>query len=381
MRVRALGAVMAVAILCLAGCGGHDAMAAARSGGPAVRVIQAPSARRGSFVSLVPACACTAHTELEQFSIASGRRLRLLDAVSAGGLNLATPAAQANGWLLLTFTAGPRCALSGVFAECPKVAPDSCVNRVESLTPGRGGLTDLFTEPGSVQIGEVVPNRSGSRVVFSQTPCTRERGRTGLYVRELASGRQWPVMTRSNACDGFGPAAFNRAATMLVFPFNAATGPAGRGPDGTVAGCPDTRSHLAIATLASSGAVRHVRLISPAPGCGFAAASFDGPDVLAVEGCRKGGPAGYSVTNLGDAFLVRLTLAGRVTARIALKKGVEQALIAAEPHARGLLVTQDQPANNGTPEDDWIWEYKNGRLRPIAHYHANDAAQVIAIPW
>ncbi|MGH3264348.1 MAG: hypothetical protein ACRDNS_20405, partial [Trebonia sp.] len=270
-----------------------------------MRVIQAPSAQRGSFVSLVPACACTARTELDQFSVASGRRLRRLDAVSPGDLNLETPSAQANGRLVLTFIAGPRCALSGVFAECPKIAPDSCVNRVETLTPGRGGLAGLFAEPGSVSIGEVVVDRSGSRVAFSQTPCTRQHGPTGLYVRDLTSGRQWPVMTRANACDGFGPAAFNRAATMLAFPFNAATGPPGRGPDGTVAGCPNTRSHLAIATLTGSGAVRRVALISPDRGCGFAAASFDGPDVLAVEGCRNGGPAGAS-TNQGDAFLVRL---------------------------------------------------------------------------
>ena len=380
MRFRDLGPVLAVMIVCLAVCGGQDAAALAQSGAPAVRVIQAPSARRGSFVSLVPACACAAHTELQQFSIASGRRLRRLDAVLTAGLNLATPSAQANGRLLLTFTSGPRCALSGVFAECPTVAPDSCVNRVESLTPGRGGLAELFAEPGSVLIGEVVPNRSGSRVVFSQTPCTRQHGLSGLYVRDLTSGRQWPVMTRSNACDGFGPAAFNRPATMLVFPFDAATGPAGRGPDGTVAGCPNSRSRLAIAALVGSGAAPRVRLISPYGGCGFAAAAFDSSSVLAVEGCRKGGPVGDNATNLGDAFLVRLTLAGRVTARIALKKGVEQALIAPESRAHGLLITQDQPANNGTPEDDWIWEYKNGRLRAIAHYHANDAAQIIAIP-
>ncbi|MGH3261114.1 MAG: hypothetical protein ACRDNS_03870, partial [Trebonia sp.] len=61
MRFRALSpvVVVAAATFCVAGCGGHDATAPARSGGLTVRVIQAPSARRGSFVSLVPACACT----------------------------------------------------------------------------------------------------------------------------------------------------------------------------------------------------------------------------------------------------------------------------------------------------------------------------------
>jgi hypothetical protein len=127
--------------------------------------------------------------------------------------------------------------------------------------------------------------------------------------------------------------------------------------------------------------VRSVRLIAPDRGCAFGAAAFDTAGLLAAEGCRVGSPRGFSAPNLGDAFLVQLTSAGRVTSRIALQRGLESASIVAEPRSSGLLVTQDQPANNGGPEDDWVWEYNHGRLRAIAHYSANDAAQIIAVAW
>ena len=46
-----------------------------------------------------------------------------------------------------------------------------------------------------------------------------------------------------------------------------------------------------------------------------------------------------------------------------------------------VLITQDQPANEPYPERDWIWSFDGAHLRPIANYSANDAAQIIAVPW
>ena len=376
------GAALLVGLLVvLGGVGGSPASATATPEHPVARVIQTPARRPGSFLSLVPACGCAAHTEVQQFSLTTGRLMRRLDSVAAGDLAFAKPVALAGGRLLLTFVGGPRCAVSGVFAECPTVTPDSCVNVVESLRPGQGPMTELFTVPGREAIGGVVPSRDGSRVAFAQSPCTRQHGLTGLYVRDRATSLETPVMTRANACDGFGPAAWNRTGSALVFPYDAALGPAGRGPDGTVAGCPNTRSRLAVASLTATGAVRSVRLIAPDRGCAFGAAAFDTAGLLAAEGCRVGSPRGFSAPDLGDAFLVQLTSSGRVTSRIALQRGLESASIVAEPRSSGLLVTQDQPANNGGPEDDWVWEYNHRRLRSIAHYPANDAAQIIAVAW
>jgi hypothetical protein len=46
-----------------------------------------------------------------------------------------------------------------------------------------------------------------------------------------------------------------------------------------------------------------------------------------------------------------------------------------------VLITQDQPANEPYPERDWLWEFDGHHLRSIAHYKAEDAAQVLAVPW
>jgi hypothetical protein len=67
--------------------------------------------------------------------------------------------------------------------------------------------------------------------------------------------------------------------------------------------------------------------------------------------------------------------------RIPLKLGLEQAAIATEPMTHDVLITQDQPANEPYPERDWLWEFDGHHLRSIAHYKAEDAAQVLAVPW
>jgi hypothetical protein len=67
--------------------------------------------------------------------------------------------------------------------------------------------------------------------------------------------------------------------------------------------------------------------------------------------------------------------------RIPIQLGLEQAVVATEPTTGDVLITQDQPANEPYPERDWVWEFDGRHLRPIAHYKAEDAAQVLAIPW
>jgi hypothetical protein len=60
---------------------------------------------------------------------------------------------------------------------------------------------------------------------------------------------------------------------------------------------------------------------------------------------------------------------------------MEQAVIATEPSSGDVLISQDEPANEPYPERDWVWEFDGHHLRSIAHYRAEDAAQVLAIPW
>ena len=70
----------------------------------------------------------------------------------------------------------------------------------------------------------------------------------------------------------------------------------------------------------------------------------------------------------------------RVVARVALKPGWEEGAVSTMRNG-AILVSQDQPANQSYPERDWVSEFDGHQLRAIAHYAADDAAQVIAVPW
>ena len=72
---------------------------------------------------------------------------------------------------------------------------------------------------------------------------------------------------------------------------------------------------------------------------------------------------------------------GRFIMRLTMHLGLEQAVVATEPNSGDVLITQDQPANEPYPERDWVWEFDRRHLRPIASYHADDAAQILAVPW
>ncbi|MGI8712097.1 MAG: hypothetical protein ACR2NR_02730 [Solirubrobacteraceae bacterium] len=343
-------------------------------GGPALSASH-DSAQR-TFVSLVPACGCAAHTTLDEFSDVSGRRLRQLTTVPfSNGQQAGVPAVQSDGRLLLTFVSGFRCALTGNYAECPKIAPDSCVNRVLALKPGGRTFRVAFTVSGRVAIGDAVPSPDGRRTAFSETPCTTVQGTAGLFIRDAGSGQTRMLFGRRNACDGFGRPAWNASGSLLVVTYFRATRAPLAGPAGGVRSCPIGRSRLLIVGPTGS------RSIAPDRGCVFAAAAFDPQGGLAVEGCRHSDQPDLPSTVDDLARLVQLTHTGRPVSRWTLKRGLEQALVAAEPGTDRVLVTQDLPANNHELEADWVWEYNGRVLRPVAHYRALDAAQVLAVPW
>ena len=161
--------------------------------------------------------------ELELFSVSSGRMLRELTAVSLDGYQqLATPAATNDGFRFLTYTSGAlvraQGALHGVSALRSRLVPQ----RLETLAPGQTTAQSLFSVPGSVAItGEVVPNPDGRKVALTLTPCISTHGTTGLFVRNLNSGATQAIVTSTNRCDGFGPAAWNPTGSQLVFPLEA----------------------------------------------------------------------------------------------------------------------------------------------------------------
>jgi hypothetical protein len=304
---------------------------------------------------------------------------RLASVPLAGYEQLATPATTKQGLLFFTFTSGARCAASGVYMECPSFAQDSCRNAVKTLSPGQTGLRPVFAVSGSEAISEVVPNPDGSEVAMMITPCVSLHGMTGLFIRDLKTGIMRAVARSANRCDAFGPAAWNRRGGEVVFPLERADGhpiPMAGG-----IGCPDGRNYLALAPAQTARGPGGLKLIDPDRECIFRAAAFDRIGIVAAEGCDQGDPERGVGSYLGHAFVAQYSLQGRLTARVPLRLGLEQAVVATEPNTGKVLITQDQPANEPYPERDWVWEFDGRHLRPIAHYQADDAAQVLAVPW
>ena len=250
---------------------------------------------------------------------------------------------------------------------------------MKTLSPGsRQPPVELFTVPGAQAIvGGVVPNPAGSTVAMTLTPCTDLHGTTGLFVRELSTGATTPIATSSNECDRFGPVAWNRVGTELVFPYARAAGP----PQPIAGGvaCPTTTSTLAITSVTDP---RHApSLIRPDHGCGFGTAAFDRLGLVATEGCRRGDPQPAVDSYLGRAYLLQYSPQHRVMHRYRLQLGLLESEVATDPHTGDVLITEDQPANQPYPERDWVWSFDGHHLKPIAHYPAQDAAQILAVPW
>lgn len=253
----------------------------------------------------------------------------------------------------------------------------SCRNEILSFSPGEARLRTLFNVPGTESVlGGVVPSPGDRQVALTLTPCVAIDGITGVFVRDLRTGASRAIMTSSNRCDGFGPAAWDRSGRELVFPVDRAKGQPFPMAGGI--GCPSGRSYLA---LSSSTRPAQPRLIDPDRSCVFKAAAFDGAGIVAVEACDKGDPTHAVGAHLGYASVLQYNRAGRLILRAPLPVGLEQAVVQSEPRTGRVLITEDQPANEGYPERDWVYEFDGHWLRPIAHYRANDAAQVLAVPW
>ncbi len=329
-----------------------------------------------TFLSLVPACACGKSTALDVFSMSNGRRVRRITQLSLDGFQLATPAATSAGRVYLTLTQYGRCSKTG-YMECPHWIAGSCRNQVQTIAPGRSEPQVAFNVAGSEKIGEVVPSPHGRQVAYQVRPCVDSTGASGMYIRNLRSGHTRAVMSSKNVCDQYGPAAWNANSTEIAFPYEPAAGRPIEMAGGF--GCPEGRNYLVIATTVQ-GSGRRIQ-VPAGRGCLFEATAFDPSGIVAAEGCAKGSPARQVAPNVGDAFLLQYSVDGHLEKRIALKRGLEQAVLSTEPHTGNVLVTQDRPANEPYPETDYVWVFNGQRLRPIARYPAHDAAQVLAVAW
>ena len=333
-----------------------------------------------TFLSLVPACGCARHTELDSFSTVTGKLTHRLQAIRLPPVaDVDAPAPQAHRGVMITVSTGFRCAAHGTYAECPHIQPNSCTNEVLRAVPGAAPPVVAFTIPGRYEINDAIPSPDGRSIALARSPCTTRNGPTDLVVRSSASGHDRALFGRRNACDEIQRPAWNQTGGRLVFVYDQARSKPDGGPAGGVRSCPPSRNQ--IVTIAVGGSHRPIQRIPDERGCAYAAAAFDSRGVLAVEGCKQGGPRSVFGTNLGDGYLVQFDAAGHRLQRWPLRRCVEQALISAEPGTKRLLITQDLPANNHEPEADWVWELDGSHLRLIDHYRAQDAAQVLAVGW
>lgn len=374
------GLTCAVLVLALGGCATarHGASQTRRGRPREVVSRRVPTTR--AFLSLVPACGCARHTELDLFSTVTGKLTYSLQAIHLAPVaDVDAPALQAHRGLLITVSTGFRCAAHGTYAECPHIKPNSCTNEVLRIVPGAAPPVVAFTLPGRYEINDAIPSPDGRAIVLARSPCTTRNGLTDLIVRSSPAGHNWALFGRRNACDEIERPAWNQTGSQVVFVYDRARSAPDGGPASGVRGCPTSRNEIVTTAVAASR--RHIRRIADEKGCAYAAAAFDSRGVLAVEGCKQGGPRNVFGTNLGDGYLVQFDPAGHRLQRWRLKRGVEHALISAEPATKRLLITQDLPANNHEPEADWVWELDGSHLRLIDHYRAQDAAQVLAVGW
>ena len=146
-------------------------------------------------------------------------------------------------------------------------------------------------------------------------------------------------------------------------------------------GCPSGRDYLALTQVTGASRSPKLRLIRPDRGCIFRAIAFDSDGIVTDDGCNHHSPRNEGGGHLGQAVLVQYNTYGHLLTRKLLKPGLEDSTIATEADGREVLVTQDQPANSGYAERDWVWEWDGRHLRPISSYASEDADQILAIPW
>ena len=325
-----------------------------------------------SFVSLVPACACGRHTVLAAFSLRDGRRLRTITTVRTVTGEFVAISGGPSGEVLEIASTPAKC--SSDVAGCGPV-PDTCSTQVSRLVGRR--FVPLFTEPASVFIEVAIASPDRRRVAMLAGPCAE--GATHVVVRDLATGRQWSIGKDLSRCTGLGAPAWSATGRKLVMPYGSLPKPHRLGPLGT---CPVPHyAKLAIVPAPHASRSGSWKLIAHDPGCSFEAATFDPAGIAAVEGCRrKGVSESYVNPGFGQARLLEINRVGHVTVRINLEPGWEEGAITTERSGR-VLISQDQPANEPYPERDWVWEFDGRHLRLVHHYKAEDAAEIIAIPY
>lgn len=344
-----------------------------------------PAPAAGTFVSLVPSCACNDHTALVQFSLRDGRRLGALATLAAfnpPAFQVSDPHPAPPGSFELTFSRGPLCQQppgGGVsFGPC-NPQPNTCTSVVERINLLAGSITTVLNAPNTQTVTDAIPSPNGRRLVLIGGPC--RPARRYLTVRDLASGRQWTLGADVPRCTWIGPgAAWSPDGTRLIFPYAPVIGRPPSNPEF----CNGTRLPGLVIAAADRNSTSHSWTVIHADRhCGFLYGVFDPQGIAAVEGCDYGQPPGSGADpHLGDAFLLQLSgPRHQVIQRLALKRGFDGGTVVEDPRTGTVLISEYQAANDGVHPYNWVWAYANGTLRLIHRYDEDDAPEITAEPW
>ena len=367
-------------VLALSGCGvsRESPHGLTRSSPWVLSARHAVVSRRGSFISLWPACACGKRTVLEEFSLKDGQRLGALATVPTGlGIGVADPHSDSRGEVWMTTRSGPRCT-SGISGCGP--APNSCSGTAVRFDPARHSSTTELTFPGSMLVTDTVPSPRGHHVVMSAGGCATSFFNQHLVLRDLRSGRQWTIGADAAPCHALGEPAWSPDGAKLVFPY----GPSVLAPHTRVSAgtCQAPRfNRLAVVPAGRSSRTTTWKLIKAEHGCSYQTATFDRWGIAAIEGCVQGEPHGEYSVNGGNAYLIQLNAHHQVVLRLALARGYNAGDIANDPRTGTVLVSEYQAANQGIPVFNWVWAFDGHALRTIRRFPNDDAPSVIAEPW
>jgi len=342
-----------------------------------------PGAGAGTFVSLFPSCACSRRTTLTQFALSDGRPLRTLGTLvgSTSSFGVSEPHPGPAGAFDITFSSGPQC--TDRCLPPAHLVPNSCLTVVKRVDLLAKSVTTVFRAPASKLYTDAVPSPTGRQLVLLGGGCTSAE--SYLAVRSLTSRRQWILRADTNSCmmSGIGPAAWSPDSTRLIFPY--ARAKPGRAPDNPQSCYKAPLPGLAIAQADRNSGRRSWTIIHADRRCGFLYGTFDPDGIAAVEGCEYGARRGFGGHYLdsNDAFLLQLTGPDhRVTQRLPLKLGFAAGAVVEDPRAGTVLISEYQAPNNGIRHVyNWVWAYKDRRLRLIHRYAEDDAPEVTAEPW
>jgi hypothetical protein len=292
----ALHLLLALAVLISAGCSPASSKPApVVTVAAGTQIFEVDGTGRGDVVALDPA---------------TGRRLRSVAPAHVGNYRAVSVSRFFDHTLLVAYARGPECS-SGIAGCGPR--PYTCGGRLLEVDDSSGHVKHRWSIPDNTYLrSATAPVHGDGRVALVIAPCVPSYFNQHIEIRQLNTGRHFEIGDAAPRCHGLGGPAWIDDDRRLFLRYAPPTDPNYHGADGI---CPEVGSPSLIRVQSDRS---QPDLPSPGtyadPGCSFTSISAAGSAIYAIEGC---GP-GNGLT--GSANLVRLSMAGRITARWPLAK-------------------------------------------------------------